>query len=106
MAMLPPVDDPALLVGSDTLDDAAVYRLNDEIALDPSPLQLEGELLERHAQLARLGSPVCVYSMPLAGATAPVTVAGTATLGLGQLTWSADGWPIAGNNPAATTDTH
>jgi selenide,water dikinase len=31
--MLPPVDDPALLVGSDTLDDAAVYRLNDEIAL-------------------------------------------------------------------------
>jgi selenide,water dikinase len=31
--MLPPVNDPALLVGSDTLDDAAVYRLNDEIAL-------------------------------------------------------------------------
>jgi selenide,water dikinase len=33
MAMLPPVNDPALLVGSDTLDDAAVYRLTDEIAL-------------------------------------------------------------------------
>jgi selenide,water dikinase len=33
MAMLPPVDDSALLVGSDTLDDAAVYRLTDEIAL-------------------------------------------------------------------------
>ena len=33
MAMLPPVDDPALLVGADTLDDAAIYRLNDEIAL-------------------------------------------------------------------------
>ena len=33
MAMLPPVDDPDLLVGSDTLDDAAVYRLNDDIAL-------------------------------------------------------------------------
>ena len=31
--MLPPVSDPELLVGSDTLDDAAVYRLNDEIAL-------------------------------------------------------------------------
>jgi len=31
--MLPMVDDPALLVGADTLDDAAVYRLNDEIAL-------------------------------------------------------------------------
>ena len=31
--MLPPADDPALLVGADTLDDAAVYRLNDEVAL-------------------------------------------------------------------------
>ena len=33
MAMLPPADDPDLLVGSDTLDDAAVYRLTDDIAL-------------------------------------------------------------------------
>jgi selenide, water dikinase len=33
MAMLPPVSDPALLVGSDMLDDAAVYRLSDEVAL-------------------------------------------------------------------------
>ena len=33
MAMLPKVEDPALLVGSDTLDDAAVYRLSDELAL-------------------------------------------------------------------------
>ena len=33
MAMLPPADDPDLLVGSDTLDDAAIYRLTDDIAL-------------------------------------------------------------------------
>ncbi len=33
MEMLPRVEDPALLVGADTLDDAAVYRLTDEIAL-------------------------------------------------------------------------
>ena len=33
MEMLPRTEDPALLVGSDTLDDAAVYRLTDEIAL-------------------------------------------------------------------------
>lgn len=33
MAMLPRVDDPALLVGADTLDDAAIYRLSDELAL-------------------------------------------------------------------------
>ncbi len=31
--MLPKTEDPALLVGADTLDDAAVYRLTDEIAL-------------------------------------------------------------------------
>jgi selenide,water dikinase len=33
MEMLPRVDDAALLVGSDTLDDAAVYLLNEELAL-------------------------------------------------------------------------
>jgi selenide, water dikinase len=33
MQMLPRVDDPALLVGADTLDDAAIYRLSDEVAL-------------------------------------------------------------------------
>jgi selenide, water dikinase len=33
MAMLPKVEDPGLLVGSDTLDDAAVYRLTDDLAL-------------------------------------------------------------------------
>jgi selenide, water dikinase len=33
MELLPPVDDPALLVGAETLDDAAIYRLNDEFAL-------------------------------------------------------------------------
>jgi selenide,water dikinase len=33
MQMLPHVDDPALLVGADTFDDAAVYRLSDDVAL-------------------------------------------------------------------------
>jgi selenide, water dikinase len=33
MDMLPRVEDPALLVGASTLDDAAVYRLSDEVAL-------------------------------------------------------------------------
>ena len=33
MELLPPVDDPALLVGAETLDDAAVYRLSDDLAL-------------------------------------------------------------------------
>jgi selenide,water dikinase len=33
MSTLPPASDPRLLVGSDTLDDAAVYRLSDDLAL-------------------------------------------------------------------------
>ena len=33
MEMMPRSDDPALLVGSDTMDDAAVYRLDDDTAL-------------------------------------------------------------------------
>ena len=33
LAGLPPIDDPNVLVGTATADDAGVYRLNDEIAL-------------------------------------------------------------------------
>ena len=33
LAYLPPIDDPNLLVGTNTADDAGVYRLNDELAL-------------------------------------------------------------------------
>ena len=33
LSELPPATDPALLVGTDTADDAAVYRLSDELAL-------------------------------------------------------------------------
>jgi selenide,water dikinase len=33
LGMLPPVTDPKVLVGSSTADDAAVYKLNDELAL-------------------------------------------------------------------------
>ncbi len=33
LAYLPPVEDPNLLVGTNTADDAGVYRLNDDLAL-------------------------------------------------------------------------
>lgn len=33
LAYLPPIEDPNLLVGTNTADDAGVYRLNDELAL-------------------------------------------------------------------------
>jgi trimethylamine--corrinoid protein Co-methyltransferase len=40
------------------------------------PLQHEPDMLEAALALAREGVPMCVYSMGLAGATAPVTPAG------------------------------
>ncbi len=40
------------------------------------PLQHEPEMLDAALALARAGVPMCVYSMGLAGATAPVTLAG------------------------------
>src|SRR5262249_13614239 len=33
LGMLPPVTDPNVLVGSSTADDAAIYRVNDDLAL-------------------------------------------------------------------------
>jgi trimethylamine--corrinoid protein Co-methyltransferase len=49
-----------------------------------SPLQVDGGALDVHVALARHGVPIEVYSMAIAGATAPVTLAGTVTQGLAE----------------------
>jgi len=45
-----------------------------------SPLEVNGLLLDVACEFASLGAPVWVYSMPISGATAPVTPAGTLAL--------------------------
>ena len=45
-----------------------------------SPLEVNGQLLDVACEFAELGAPIWVYSMPIAGATAPVTPAGTLAL--------------------------
>ncbi|MFA4964503.1 MAG: trimethylamine methyltransferase family protein [Thermoleophilia bacterium] len=45
-----------------------------------SPLEVNGPLLDLTAELAALGAPIWVYSMPIAGATGPVSLAGTLAL--------------------------
>ena len=50
-----------------------------------SPLKLDGALLDFHATVAACGVPVKVYTVPMAGATAPVTLAGTITQGIAEL---------------------
>jgi trimethylamine---corrinoid protein Co-methyltransferase len=49
-----------------------------------SPLQVDGRLLDVHAALARCGAPVNVYSMAEAGATSPMSLAGTLVQGLAE----------------------
>lgn len=45
-----------------------------------SPLEVNGELLDAAVDFASLGAPIWAYSMPISGATAPVTPAGTLAL--------------------------
>jgi trimethylamine--corrinoid protein Co-methyltransferase len=47
------------------------------VACTVSPLQHEPKMAELCVELARAGIPIVVWPMPLTGATAPVTVAGT-----------------------------
>jgi trimethylamine---corrinoid protein Co-methyltransferase len=49
-----------------------------------SPLQVEGPVLDVHVALAACGVPIEVYSMTIAGATSPVTLAGTVVQGLAE----------------------
>jgi len=45
-----------------------------------SPLMHDGPMTEACIELARLGVPIMVYPMPLAGGTSPVTIGGTILL--------------------------
>jgi len=50
-----------------------------------SPLKADGALLDFHSRVAAWGVPVKVYTVPMAGATSPVTLAGTITQGIAEL---------------------
>ena len=49
-----------------------------------SPLGVGQPLLDLNVELARRGGPILVYPMPIAGATAPVTVAGAVVMNLAE----------------------
>ena len=49
-----------------------------------SPLTVDGPKLDFHCAVAAHGVPVQVYTVPMAGATAPVTVAGGITLSVAE----------------------
>jgi len=49
-----------------------------------SPLLAHGELLDASTDLAALGIPIVIYPMPIAGGTAPITVAGAVTMNIAE----------------------
>ncbi|MBM3146484.1 MAG: trimethylamine methyltransferase family protein [Actinobacteria bacterium] len=50
-----------------------------------SPLQAHTEMLDAATDLAAAGLPLVVMSMPIAGGTAPITVAGSVTVGVAEI---------------------
>jgi len=49
-----------------------------------SPLAIDGAFLDVNVELARYGVPILIYPMPIAGATAPITVAGTVAMNMAE----------------------
>ena len=49
-----------------------------------SPLGVGTPLLDLNVEVARRGGPILVYPMPIAGATAPITVAGAVVMNLAE----------------------
>jgi trimethylamine--corrinoid protein Co-methyltransferase len=60
-----------------------------------SPLQCDGPALDCHVALARHGVPVNVYSMAIAGATSPVTLAGSVVQGVAEFLGAATALQVA-----------
>ena len=60
-----------------------------------SPLQIDGPALDIHVALARHGVPVHAYSMSIAGATSPVTLAGSVVQGVAEFLGAATALQVA-----------
>ncbi len=54
------------------------------ICCTTSPLGIDGSLLDATIGVARHGAPILIYPMPIAGATSPVTVAGTVVMNVAE----------------------
>jgi trimethylamine--corrinoid protein Co-methyltransferase len=80
MVDCPALLEPVLRVFEVLAGDLDAYRRRPRtgvVCTSFSPLGVNGELLDLVTELAGYGTPVWVYSMPISGATAPVTLAGT-----------------------------
>ena len=60
------------------------FRRRPRLCCSTSPLAVDSSLLDATIAVARYGAPIVVYPMPIAGATAPVTVAGTVSMDVAE----------------------
>ncbi len=49
-----------------------------------SPLAIDRDFLDANLEVARYGTPILIYPMPIAGGTSPITVAGTVTMNVAE----------------------
>jgi len=49
-----------------------------------SPLAIDRDFLDANLEAARHGTPIVIYPMPIAGGTAPITVAGTVAMNVAE----------------------
>jgi len=79
--------EPALEIYATVCGGLDAYRERprfSSICCTTSPLAVDGDLLDTSIGLARHGCPIVVLPMPIAGATAPLTVAGVVAMNVAE----------------------
>jgi len=79
--------EPALEIFATLCGGLAAYRERprfSSICCTTSPLAVDGDLLDASIGLACYGCPIVAYPMPVAGATAPLTVAGVVAVNVAE----------------------
>jgi trimethylamine--corrinoid protein Co-methyltransferase len=79
--------EPMLAVAETLCGSLAAFRERPRLSFvccTTSPLSVDGPLLDASIGVARHGAPVVVYPMPIAGATAPLTVAGAVAVNVAE----------------------
>jgi trimethylamine--corrinoid protein Co-methyltransferase len=79
--------EPLLRMGEIIVGDAEAFRARPRFSTlltAASPLQVDGDTLDFHISVAARGVPIEVYTIPMSGATAPVTMAASVTLAVAE----------------------
>ena len=90
--------EPMLAVAEVLCGSLAAFRERPRLSFvccPTAPLSIDAPLLDATIGVARHGAPVVVYPMPIAGATAPLTVAGAVTVNLAEFLGAATAIELA-----------